>query len=142
MTAYILKFVAALKEHSGQEPRTSGQTTPTLTAKEIGIALTYWLRISQASLPETKQFRQWSMQFGLFRDDHGVWRCGGRLENSKISVPAKHPILLNKQHQLTLLVVRECHERVMQGGVKATLTELRARYWLVQGKNYIRGVLH
>lgn len=103
---------------------------------EINAALMYWLKISQASLSESKHLQQWSMQFDLFQDGCSVWRCGGRLEN------AKHPILLNKQHHLTLLTVKECNERVMHGGVKATLTELCSKYWLVQGRYYIWGVLH
>jgi hypothetical protein len=33
-----------------------------------------------------------------------------------------HPILLNKEHYLTILIARECHERVMHSGVKETDT--------------------
>lgn len=141
VTAYVLKLVAALKKHSSQESRVSNQTGRSLTAVEINLTRTYWLELSQASLPESKHFQEWSVQLGLFRDSNSVWRCSGRFENSEMPPAAKCPILLDKQHHLTLLIVTECHERVMHGGVKATLTELRSSYWIVQGRSYIRGVL-
>ena len=40
------------------------------------------------------------------------------------------------------LKVNGCHEIVMHGGVKATLTELRSRYWLVRGRQLVKNILH
>ena len=99
-------------------------------------------KVSQSSMLETKNFDQWKSQFWLYQDDSGIWRCGERLSNSDISEQTKYPILLSKDHHLALLIVRESHKRVMHGDVKATLTEVRSRYWIVQGRNFVRGVLH
>jgi hypothetical protein len=106
------------------------------------MALAYWLKISQSSMPEMKKFGEWTNQFGLFQDSSGLWRCGGRLHNSDAPPPAVHPILLNKEHYLTILIARECHERVMHSGVKATLVELRSKYWVIQARNFIKRILH
>ena len=53
----------------------------------------------------------------------------------------KHPIILDKKHPFTRLVVNECHARVMHGGVKETLTQLRSKYWIVRGRQFVRMLL-
>ena len=102
----------------------------------------YWVRINQQQLVSNKDFPVWKHKFGLFLDDHGMWRCKGRLSNAKIPEMAKFPILLSSKHHYTDLVVRDCHVKVMHVGLKETLTELRSRYWLIKGRQYIRRVLH
>ena len=60
----------------------------------------------------------------------GMWRCGGRLNHADLTELAKHSLLLYTRHHLTSLIVTNCHHRVMHGGVKETLTELRSRIGL------------
>ena len=92
---------------------------------------------------ETKpMFRTWQQQFGLFRDDSGVWRCGGRLSNANLPFATKHPVLLDSQHHLTTLIVIDAHMRAQHNGVCETLTELRAKYWIICGRSFVRKVLH
>ena len=55
-------------------------------------------------------------------------RCTGRLAKAELPTSVKHPILLEKDHYITSLIVEDSHKRVMHGGVKSTLTELRARF--------------
>ena len=86
-------------------------------------------------------FKMRSHQVGLFEDDKGVIRCQGRLGNSELTDSAKYPILLDTCHYLITLVVWRCHERVMHGGVKETLTELRSNFWIVRGRYFIRSLL-
>ena len=88
-----------------------------------------------------RNINQWKRQFTLFQDDDKVWRCGGRLQNSNIPFATQHPILLHKYHFLTTLLVKRAHERVAQGGLKATLTELRSQYWVVKGRSAIKRIL-
>ena len=95
---------------------------------------------NQSALPRSKSFHIWSLQFGLFKDQNGLWRCGGRLENAGVPQTAKHLIFLLKNH-LTELIVKECHTRVMHSGVAATLTELRSKYWVVKGRQLVK-MLH
>ena len=138
VTAYVFKFIANIKSHS---TTTANRGQPTLTAGDIEMARTYWLKASQEAIADTRNFQQWSVQFGLFQDQSGLWRCGGRLGNSDLPQTAKHPVLLDKGHHVTLLIVRDSHERVLHGGVKATLTELRSRYWIIQGRSFVRRIL-
>ena len=89
-----------------------------------------------------REFESWNYQLGLYQDDHGLWRCGGRLNNSEMPSPAKHPVLLDKSHHLTRLIIWDCHRRVMHSGTKATLTELRSKYWILGGRQLVRKLLH
>ena len=88
-----------------------------------------------------KNFTQWEKQLDLFRDDNGIWRCGGRIQNANLPYSAKYPILLAKGHPISTLLVRRAHERVFHSGVKATLTKLRSQYWIVQGRSFVRQLI-
>ena len=95
----------------------------------------------QSQLQKCSKFPIWKQQFGLFVDESNLWRCGGRMGNSALAPAAKYPILLDKQHHLTKLLIMDAHKRVFHNGVKETLTELRASYWLVQGRQFVRKVI-
>ena len=98
-------------------------------------------RQMQSQLQECSKFSSWKQQFGLFIDESNLWRCGGRMGNSALAPAAKHPILINKQHHLTRLIVMDAHRRVLHNGVRETLTELRASYWLVCGRQFVRKLI-
>ena len=98
---------------------------PQLTATDLVNSQLYWVKPFQKPLLDDQKFSTWKVQFGLFLDDVGIWRCKGRLGNADIPQSTKYPILLNQSHHVTLLIVCECHEIVKHGSVKETLTELR-----------------
>ena len=66
----------------------------------------------------------------------------GRLSQAQLPASAKYPVLLDKGHYITSLLVRDSHKQVMYGGVKSTLTELRSRFWIVQGRQFVRKLLY
>ena len=105
-------------------------------------AETYWLRESQASLESKPLFKTWQQQFGSFHDNSGIWRCGGRLSNADLPFATKHPALLDSQHHLFTLIALEAHARVQHNRVCETLTELKAEYWIIRGRSFVRRVLH
>ena len=69
-------------------------------------------------------------------------RCGGRLGNAEMPKSALNPVLLDKNHHLSTLIIRDDQERTMHGGEKKTLTELRSKYWIVRGSQLVRIILH
>lgn len=95
VTAYVLKFINLIRKPRGADSPKPDQSNPILRAEDLNTALNYWIRISQATLPSKEQFSLWTQQFGLFKDNNGIWRCGGRLENSEVSPDAKHPVFLD-----------------------------------------------
>ncbi|XP_015770180.1 PREDICTED: uncharacterized protein LOC107348643 [Acropora digitifera] len=128
----LLQFLKILKLRSQKE----------LTSQDIGVAKTLWIKEIQKSLSENPKFESWKQQFGILIDKHGIMRCMGRLSQAQLPASTKYPILLDKSHYITSLFVRESHKRVVHGGVKSTLTELRSRFWIVQGRQFVRKVLY
>ena len=43
---------------------------------------------------------------------------------------------------ITSLFVGKSHKRAMYGGVNSSLTELRSRFWIVQGRQFMRKLLY
>ena len=96
----------------------------------------------QQNLCNHKDFPTWKHKLGLFKDENGVWRCGGRMSNSSLPPSAQNPILLNPNHHLTNLLVLEAHKRVLHNGTRETLAELRSTYWVVRGRQVVKKLLH
>lgn len=138
VTALVLRFVRLLC----QKVRKSSESAPTDGTSDIDRARLFWLRDAQSQLQQDSKFSLWKHQFDLFVDESQLWRCGGRMSNSGLPSSAQTPILLDKNHPLTALIVMEAHRRVMHNGVKETLTELRSVYWLVRGRQFVRRVIH
>ena len=132
--AYVLRFVRALKTNTQPQELT-------LTTEETESSLLLLVKLAQMSLPSMDPFPLWCKRFGLISDAIGILRCQGRLANSDLSSDAKYPIFLPKTHHLTSRIIKDSHERVMHSGVKSTLTELRSRFWVVQGRQRVKQIL-
>ena len=74
-------------------------------------------------------------------DGNGLYRSMGRLGNASLSFNKKFPMLLNNNHYLTELIVKDSHSRVLRNGFKHTLAEVRKNYWIIRGRNYIKKIL-
>ena len=138
VTAYVLRAVERFKTR-----RSSREALPNpLTRPEIAAAEQHWITHVQKELVQQRNFSTLKKQLRLFRDEKGLWRCGGRLQNADIPYAAKHPVLLPRSHHFTRLVIRDAHIRVCHNGVKETLTEIRSRYWVVKGRSLTRSLVH
>jgi len=100
-----------------------------------------WVKEAQKSLKEDKSFNVWHKQLGLFLAE-GVWQCRGRIGNADLPCTTKYPILLSKEHYLATLIVLDAHNRVMHNGVKETLTEVRSKYYIIRGRQFVRRLLY
>lgn len=129
VTINVLKFICILKE----------KEIDYIGLKTQAEAL--WIKESQSTIVHDKKFEIWKKQLRLFVDNKGIWRCGGRLSNASLPYSAKHPILLVKGHPLSVLIVKHAHERVLHNGVKETLVETRSRYWIPQGRSFVKQTL-
>ena len=134
VTAYLTRFIKSLRREA------TSQTT--ISQEEILKAEVLWILEVQSSLTKDQNFSTWKKQFGLFCGEDGIWRCGGRLSNTDLPPATKHPILLHKSHHFTTLIVLAAHERVFHNGVKETLTEIRAKYWIVRGRNLVKKIIY
>ena len=124
-------------------PQGSRRNACTLTAAEMLKAETLWLKQAQdEAFPKGEEEGSLS-RFNPKKDDEGLLRVDGRLRLADdLSYNTKHPILLPKDHAVTRLVVTDTHERIGHGsGVDHTLTELRARFWIIKGRREVRNIL-
>ena len=112
VTAYILRPIKRLRARE-----TCDSNLPVvLTPEEIAVAEKLWIANTQKDLVLQKNFDTLKTQFGLFLDEKGLWRCGGRLQNAGIPFTAKHLLLLRREHPFTTLIVCDTHRRVGHNG--------------------------
>ena len=74
--------------------------------------------------------------------NEGILRCQGRLLNSDLHFEGKKPIILPKYHHFTPLIVTDSHVNVHHGGVRATLAEVRSKFWVPKGRQYVKRLLN
>lgn len=82
-----------------------------------------------------------SHNLGLFKDTDGIIRCEGRLTHSDLSFDAKHPILLPKNCEFTEKIIKEIHDKNLHVGVPHTLSLIRQKYWIPQGRAQVKRIL-
>ena len=140
VTILALRFVNKLRKKTNQNGP--------LDATEITNAETLWTKFVQRqqygevvdSINKSKR-NNLQYQLGIYVDQHGLLRCGGRLDNAELCESAKHPILLPKGHIYTDLIVERYHKSSMHTVVSQTLSLIRHRYWIPQGRSTVKRVL-
>ena len=80
-------------------------------------------------------------EFGLYEDDSGVMRCKRRIANADLPHETKFPALLPRDHYIVTLTARKAHERVHHSKVAATLAQLRTRFWIIRGRQFVKKLL-
>ena len=88
-----------------------------------------------------KQSNNLRAQLGLYIDNSGLIRCQGRLEHAELSEGARYPLLLPKYHMYTDLIVQCFHERALHSGCAQTLSSVRQKYWIPQGRAAVKRIL-
>ena len=112
-----------------------------LKLEEIVASENEWVKAAEQKLKQGDNYHQLVKKFGLQKDQDSIVRCKGRPEYSELPPDARDPIILPKEHPLTLLQVQECHTRVLHSGVRSTLAELRTRFWVPRGRQVVKYVL-
>ncbi|XP_064462830.1 uncharacterized protein LOC135373668 [Ornithodoros turicata] len=69
-----------------------------------------------------------------YLDGNGLLRLTGRLQCAEEPEQIKHPILLPKEHELTRHIVEAAHRRTLHGGLQATLSEIREKWWITRAR--------
>ena len=136
VTAYVFQFIIFLRKKVSGENLSEGEFSSCIAKGEL-----FWVKEVQSTLYEGVRFENERKQLQLFEDSNGVWRCGGRIVNANIPYGTKYPILIPGEHYFTKLIILRCHERVFHNGVRETLAEVRAKYWIMRGRSVIRKIL-
>ncbi|XP_062534712.1 uncharacterized protein LOC134203896 [Armigeres subalbatus] len=73
---------------------------------------------------------------------NGLILVGGRLRNANISAGRKHPIVLDNQHPLSILVADYYHKKALHAGQQLLIASMRERYWPIAARSLARKVIH
>ncbi|XP_022784024.1 uncharacterized protein LOC111324678 [Stylophora pistillata] len=111
-----------------------------LCGSEIAEAERIWIKSSQDELKSNRNYEDLATKLKLM-DHGGLLRCKGRLENSDLEPESQQPIIIPRDHKLTKLMIEECHRRTQHSGIRATLGELRSRFWVPKGRQAVKKVL-
>ena len=77
-----------------------------------------------------------------FIDVDEVMRAGGRLANAvNLSFDAKYPVILPRKNHVVDSLIRHSHRLDGHCGVEYTHNQLRQKWWIIQGRQAVRGVL-
>ncbi|XP_074645898.1 uncharacterized protein LOC141902157 [Tubulanus polymorphus] len=68
---------------------------------------------------------------------NGLLCVRGRLGRSELSESSKHPIILPKNGHITDLIVRFYHDIYAHRGREYTLSKIRLKFWVVNGKSAV-----
>ncbi|XP_055524492.1 uncharacterized protein LOC129718097 [Wyeomyia smithii] len=72
----------------------------------------------------------------------GIVRVGGRHANAQISTGRRHPIILDKDHPLTELIVLHYHHKLLHAGQQLLIASVRERFWPLSIRNLARKIIH
>ncbi|XP_033121323.1 uncharacterized protein LOC117120393 [Anneissia japonica] len=88
-------------------------------------------------LPTGSRLKQLSPEWDK---DTGLLRVGGRLrEANAIQEQMKHPIILDPKHHITKILIRHTDVKLLHPGPERVLAELRRRYWILRGREVVKG---
>ena len=140
ITSWVLRFICNVKSRiCGKKSNLKNY----LNSGEINNSKNLWLRISREELINSDKFKNLKNSLRLKEDEIGLYRCTARMsQNSSIPYETRNPIILNRNHVLTKLIVEDCHYRIKHNGERHTLSEVRKEYWIPRGKSYIKQILY
>lgn len=101
------------------------------------------LQYLQSNNNKAKSTPKYVNDLNLFIDNAGLLRCKGRLSRvNYYSYSTLNPILVAKHHPLTVLLVRDQHQKSKHLGIGTTLTALRERgFWIPAGRQVVKRII-
>jgi hypothetical protein len=138
-TAYVIRFVNNIKRKKNKRKLLLQKFC---TVEEIKHVQILWTKENQTALKQQTNFTQMENTLNLKEDDEGIIRSHSRLKNANIPYDTKAPIMLDREHRLTELIILHAHLKSLHRGVKQTLTELRSQYWVTRGRSLVKKVIH
>ena len=132
VTVLVLKFIQRIKKKT---------VTHHISMEDMDVAKNLWYKEVQTKLEEKEKSSSTWGQLAVFKDEQGVLRCKGRIQSSSLPYSVKCHILLPRKQHFTKLVIMQSHANVKHNGVRETLTEIRAQFWIIKGRQAVKDVL-
>ena len=136
VTAFVVRFVKNIfRKVRGENLKLFNH----FDASKIYEAKTHWIKANPLFLLKSENYENLPKNLTLKFDEEKIIRCYSHLENGN---KKSHPIMLSRNHELTKFIVLRCHKKVYHNGIKQTLNELRAEFWINRGRSYVRKLLN
>ena len=131
VTRYIKNLRATCKLKRLKTPNVTNQLQlGPLSPKELENAEVYWIKEAQTSLHKIVKAGQ-LRQLSPFKDEDGIIRVGGRVDQALASYDTRHPVLLPRKHQISHLITR-CYHEIGHTGVATTVAKIKRKYWIIR----------
>ena len=115
------------------------EITGKFTSSEITESRVQWIKHVQYEAIEKLQ--NYVITLGLKIKEDGMLRCHGRFNNADITEETKVLIYLPRKSYWAELIVKEFHQKLFHAGLSHTLSQIRNRYWMPQGRTIVRNVI-
>lgn len=101
------------------------------------------VELQRLHFPEETAGKKTSLtrNLGLFTDTEGLLRCKGRIMNTACPYDTIHPIIIPNNSEFTDKLIRDTHETHYHVGAPHTLSIIRQKYWVPQGKAKVQRVI-
>ena len=81
-------------------------------------------------------------KLGPYLDRCGWLRGGGQIQKSKVSEEMKHPVLLARNSEIAVMVIRWCHEKVAHSGRSIAMNYIRSSsFWMINCNAAVRSYI-
>ena len=124
VTAWILRFVNNCRR-SRRDTHQDDESL-ILSVKELELAKKYWIKLVQHThfakeislLKKNKTLPKGSCLITLhpFIDSEGILHLSGRIGHSNRPYEQVHPIILHCNHQITKMIIKAEHQRLIHAG--------------------------
>ena len=135
ITAWVLRFVNNIlsrEEKILSRVLSSSKTTTALMTK---------IKINQEYLINQADYGMIATDMSIVKDEKGVLRSIGRINEANLPYVTKRSIVLTKNHHVVQLIIHDSHDRLMHNGVRQTVAEVRATYWIKGLNNEVKRLL-
>ena len=137
VTAWIIRFTKNI--HLTNSNRNLNKY---ISSDERGIVLNIWLKDNQRELVKNEKYDNIKCVLNLIAENDSIIRAFGRIQRANLTDEIRKPIMLERNHKLAKLILWECHRRVKHNGVRETLVEFQAQYWVTKSKSFVKKILY
>lgn len=75
-------------------------------------------------------------------NEHGILVVHGRLARANLSKRQRFPMILPAKSNLSALIIREAHQRVLHGTIQLTIACIRQEFWILNLRNAVKTHIH
>ncbi len=145
--AWLLKFRDWLKAHKEDKAGLETISVSDLQRAEMSIVKHLQRKYFTKELEDLSKKKDVSKQSKIYslepyKDSDGVLRVGGRLQHAPVSDQIKHPMILPRDHHVSMLIVRYAHEwQSGHSGREYVMSTVRKTYLIPRVRPLINRVL-